>query len=368
MAFAPRVLLLLCGISGLFSAVLCVATVPVPCCPPGWVRWRDTCYIFQDTEVNYTQAVEACNNLTGAYLAPIHDSVEDALARQLIFNSLGSMGQTWIGRHDGLTEGDFVLIDGEKSKFENFQTGQPDDFLSAEDCVEINQFGLWNDDGCGDNNYYLCAKDLWWLSVWFRSRVTRFTFPTLRQVPYKRMACFSFWHIYWASSIKTAKMEFALQTLVLLCGISGLVSADCDNKGSYCPKGWTQLDDYCYTFVEQQRTFMDAEEICILKGGNLMSVLDHKESVLAKELIYAALGDTSNTQDTWIGAHDGIEEGTFMWTDGSAFDFMAFQDTQPDNFNGVEDCVEIDGGTLLWNDDNCTDENFFLCAKEAHEH
>ncbi|XP_077580524.1 galactose-specific lectin nattectin-like [Stigmatopora nigra] len=182
------------------------------------------------------------------------------------------------------------------------------------------------------------------------------------------MAGFTFWHIYWASSIKTAKMEFALHTLVLLCGISGLVSACGDSKGSYCPKGWTQLDDNCYTFVQQERTFMDAEEICILKGGNLMSILDRKEAVLAQELIFEALGTTTNAQDTWIGAHDGIEEDTFMWTDGSPFDFEDFETSQPDNFMGGEDCVEIDGLTLQWNDDSCTDTNFFLCVKEAHEH
>ncbi|XP_077580727.1 lectin BRA-3-like [Stigmatopora nigra] len=162
MAFAPRVLLLLCGISGLFSAVHGVLdTVPVPCCPDGWVRWRNTCYIFQSTQLNYTDAAVACNGMMGAYLAPIHDSVENALAEELIRQQFsGQIRDTWIGRNDGLTEGDFVLINGDKSKFENFRTNQPDNFQD-EDCAEIDNEGDWNDDDCADLNYYLCAKPLW---------------------------------------------------------------------------------------------------------------------------------------------------------------------------------------------------------------
>ncbi|XP_057683835.1 galactose-specific lectin nattectin-like [Corythoichthys intestinalis] len=165
-------------------------------------------------------------------------------------------------------------------------------------------------------------------------------------------------------------MAFVLYSLILLCGISGLVSACCDsNKGSYCPKGWTQLDDHCYIFVNQERTFIDAEQICILKGGNLMSILDRKEHVLALELIHEALGVTTFRDDTWIGGHDGVAEGTFIWTDGSPYDFTMFENGQPDNFGSAgEDCLEIDGATKEWNDDNCNDENFFICIKKAHEH
>ncbi|XP_057686125.1 galactose-specific lectin nattectin-like [Corythoichthys intestinalis] len=162
MAFALRVLLLLCGISGLFTGVWSVATVPIPCCPTGWTRFMDRCFVFQNTRLNFTDAVEACNNMNGSFLAPVRNSVEDALLFQLIRNGNGgAVRDTWIGFHDAIKEGTFVSIDGEKSKFQNFRTGQPDNFLDGEDCAEIDDEGNWNDDGCADQNTYLCAKDLW---------------------------------------------------------------------------------------------------------------------------------------------------------------------------------------------------------------
>ncbi|XP_061551926.1 galactose-specific lectin nattectin-like isoform X2 [Phycodurus eques] len=196
--------------------------------------------------------------------------------------------------------------------------------------------------------------------------MTHSTFQGCVKLPYKRPARLRLQHILSASSIGTAKMAFTLRSLFLLCGISGLLAAvRADKNGNYCPQGWTQLDDKCYIFVQQQRTFIDAEQICILRGGNLVSILDAKENALVLELIRDTLGDI---QDTWIGQHDGVEEGTFLWTDGSPVDFGAYTAPQPDNFNGVEDCVEISSQTEAWNDDECTDVNFFVCIKEAHEH
>ncbi|XP_049608608.1 galactose-specific lectin nattectin [Syngnathus scovelli] len=165
------------------------------------------------------------------------------------------------------------------------------------------------------------------------------------------------------SSIRSAEMGFALRSVFLLCGLLAGVLAF--PEVTYCPKGWTQLDDSCFMFVPQRRTFVDAEHVCILKGGNLASVLDAKEHALVVELIREQFDPIL---DTWIGLSDAIQEGTFLWTDGSPLDFTAYGTTQPDNFEGTEDCVEISDDNELWNDDGCTDMNYFVCMKEAHRH
>eukprot|EP00629_Pelagomonadales_sp_RCC1024_P003566 CAMPEP_0119259186 /NCGR_PEP_ID=MMETSP1329-20130426/100_1 /TAXON_ID=114041 /ORGANISM="Genus nov. species nov., Strain RCC1024" /LENGTH=263 /DNA_ID=CAMNT_0007258551 /DNA_START=247 /DNA_END=1038 /DNA_ORIENTATION=+ len=68
----------------------------------------------------------------------------------------------------------------------------------------------------------------------------------------------------------------------------------------------------------------------------------------------------------WIGANDMAAEGTFTWLDGymAATPFYKtgegplkgmysnFAEGEP-NENGEEDCVEMDGHSGQWNDDNC---------------
>ncbi|XP_077369800.1 galactose-specific lectin nattectin-like [Festucalex cinctus] len=196
-------------------------------------------------------------------------------------------------------------------------------------------------------------------------RVTRPTFQNCVNLPYKRIAGLPSQHIHSASSIRTAEMAIAIRSVFLLCGLlAGAWASSCPEV-TYCPKGWTQLNDCCFIFVAQQRTYIDAERVCILKGGNLASILDATENALVFELIRAEFN--GNLEDTWIGLHDGIEEGYYQWTDGSAVDFTDFGLNQPDNFNN-EDCVEINDTTAAWNDDDCTDENYFVCVKKAYRH
>ncbi|XP_077369801.1 galactose-specific lectin nattectin-like [Festucalex cinctus] len=161
MAFALRSLLLLCGISGLLTGVWC-ETVEVPCCPTGWVRLRDRCFVYRDdADLNYLDAEAACNGL-GGNLATVRDSVENALILQLVKDAnAGSFDHTWFGLHDGFQESKFVRIDGVKSKFFFWGQDQPDNFSGNEDCAEIYPPGQWNDENCADEQHYLCSIDLW---------------------------------------------------------------------------------------------------------------------------------------------------------------------------------------------------------------
>ncbi|XP_049608624.1 galactose-specific lectin nattectin [Syngnathus scovelli] len=157
---ALRALLLLCGISGLLTGAFSV-NVTVPECPAGWVRLEDRCFIYRDNALNFTTAEGMCNN-AGGTLATISNSVENALAFQLVRDANnGSVVDTWIGLHDGITEGKFVRTDGSKSKFFDFRANQPDNFAGNEDCVEIDNEGQWNDETCTDRQDFLCSINLW---------------------------------------------------------------------------------------------------------------------------------------------------------------------------------------------------------------
>ncbi|XP_077425208.1 galactose-specific lectin nattectin-like [Vanacampus margaritifer] len=156
-----------------------------------------------------------------------------------------------------------------------------------------------------------------------------------------------------------------LHLLIVLCGIVGLttqVRNDMSKSNNYCPKGWTQLDQYCYIYQPYPREFLDAERVCKILGGNLVSINSFKEHALVVELIREGAG---SVVDTWIGLHDAITEDYFVWTDGEVVNFRNFGPSQPnDGGDGVdEDCVEIEADDSLWDDDECTDENPFVCIR-----
>uniref|UniRef100_A0A674JFW4 C-type lectin domain-containing protein n=1 Tax=Terrapene triunguis TaxID=2587831 RepID=A0A674JFW4_9SAUR len=44
--------------------------------------------------------------------------------------------------------------------------------------------------------------------------------------------------------------------------------------------------------------------------------------------------DYTKGQAYWIGAHDTFKEGSFMWTDGSKYNFRTFPAGQPDGLPG----------------------------------
>ncbi|XP_061682933.1 galactose-specific lectin nattectin-like [Syngnathoides biaculeatus] len=158
-----------------------------------------------------------------------------------------------------------------------------------------------------------------------------------------------------------------LHLLFVFCGVFALAQAGSRKSSKSfndCPKGWTQLDNYCYIYQNDARTFSDAESVCNVLGGNLVSITSLKEHALVVELIRHEAGAVV---DTWIGAHDAVEEGEFFWTDGEVFKFTNFGPNQPDNNGGVEDCFEIEGDDSLWDDDECSEENPFVCSRAVEK-
>ena len=64
----------------------------------------------------------------------------------------------------------------------------------------------------------------------------------------------------------------------------------------------------------------------------------------------------------WIGLNDNVEEGTFVWSDGTKVTYEDWMNENGDpepNGGKRENCVVIhDGG---WADTACDSANYFLC-------
>ena len=113
-----------------------------------------------------------------------------------------------------------------------------------------------------------------------------------------------------------------------------------------------------YTYHDTKMIWTDAQEYCQdTFGTDLASVHSDQDMDIITTL--------SNGLRVWIGLNDIDEEGTFIWTDGSPFDYAIWKPGEPNNYDsghGVfDDCGEIWTSIMSWNDRYCTATRYFLC-------
>ncbi|KAM4559709.1 ladderlectin-like [Odontesthes bonariensis] len=131
-----------------------------------------------------------------------------------------------------------------------------------------------------------------------------------------------------------------------------------------CPPGWSQFGSRCFIFYNIPKTSLDAELFCISVGGNRASIHSAGENLFLNDLVKRVTGADSRT---WVGAIDvGIlPDRLWLWSDGSPFDYNRWSEGEPNNFGGSrERCIEINFGGPFWNDESCSTQNPFICAKK----
>ncbi|XP_072013077.1 uncharacterized protein [Amphiura filiformis] len=131
-----------------------------------------------------------------------------------------------------------------------------------------------------------------------------------------------------------------------------------------CPSLWSSFMGSCYRYYQYQKTWANANTYCQARGAELVSIHSAAENGFVSYMI--------NGGNVWIGLTDTATEGTFVWSDGTAVDYTNWGTdpiSQPDNYAGDEDCVEL-GSTYfsdptlnLWNDHQCSNTKSFVCKK-----
>ena len=102
----------------------------------------------------------------------------------------------------------------------------------------------------------------------------------------------------------------------------------------------------------------EARQTCVCtEKAELASVLSQAED----NLVFSLAGDTSNT---WLGGHDRDTEGTFAWSDGTAWDetFTNWKSGQPNNGGDGQHCVSL-RSDQTWDDVLCSKQQQFVCEK-----
>ncbi|XP_077412240.1 lithostathine-1-alpha-like [Vanacampus margaritifer] len=164
-------------------------------------------------------------------------------------------------------------------------------------------------------------------------------------------------------------MTFTLRWIFLLCILGRLWTIAWSKtaipaKDNCCPKGWTRLDNRCYIYQGDQRTFVDAERVCNILGGNLVSLNNPLEGFFTIGLLLNS--GTDETQENWIGLHDALVDGDYIWTDGTQVDLDFLQKYFRFRPDGIGDCVHFEGRALT--DGPCTEEFGYVCSRDLpHE-
>ncbi|XP_039631400.1 lectin-like isoform X2 [Polypterus senegalus] len=128
-----------------------------------------------------------------------------------------------------------------------------------------------------------------------------------------------------------------------------------------CQPGWTSYQSKCYQYFPIKKTWIDAELYCVSLGGNLASVHSSSDNQFITSLIRSK---DSSGPTTWLGGSNSVRASSWLWTDGSQWDFANWNPGEPNNNGGNEKCLHISYRVpSTWNDYNCEYQFPFVCIK-----
>ncbi|XP_038586855.1 type-2 ice-structuring protein-like [Micropterus salmoides] len=127
-----------------------------------------------------------------------------------------------------------------------------------------------------------------------------------------------------------------------------------------CSGRWSEFSGRCFHYVPKAMTWAQAEKNCESMGGNLASVHNLLEYHEIQRLIMSASYDYTVT---WIGGSDAQEEGVWLWSDGTPFNYRSYG--RFNNFQGKQHCLQINyGDDKRWDDTWCNVRLPSVCAKK----
>ena len=116
----------------------------------------------------------------------------------------------------------------------------------------------------------------------------------------------------------------------------------------------------CYIRPEGISTdWADAESRCqnLSPGAHLASIHSLEELKFVEDLY-----PSNRFRHIWLGGSDTDEEGSWVWTDGSSWDYTSWDENEPNNNHATgENCLVGHWGDMEWNDMRCEKSYGFLC-------
>ncbi|XP_025089326.1 C-type Lectin CRL-like isoform X2 [Pomacea canaliculata] len=145
-------------------------------------------------------------------------------------------------------------------------------------------------------------------------------------------------------------------------------AADCACYGG-CPmeKGYVLYNKRCLKLYNVKRDYHTANKRCADDGAHLFYFKSRDQDGPALTYLTDTMGLEllPSTRGFWVGATDIVSEGSFVWSDRTPLskDFPYWNNNQPDDFKGNEDCVEVISvnNVIMLNDFQCLAKLGFVC-------
>ena len=102
----------------------------------------------------------------------------------------------------------------------------------------------------------------------------------------------------------------------------------------------------------------DAKEYCNARNANLLSIGSELENSFIKALIMRNSNDT-----VWTGGVTNDNSGTWIWDDGSPFEFTSWESGQPNEDRNKNYPVALYLSYTSWYDGDRSNKRSLICKK-----
>ncbi|XP_028717806.2 CD209 antigen-like protein E isoform X2 [Peromyscus leucopus] len=123
-----------------------------------------------------------------------------------------------------------------------------------------------------------------------------------------------------------------------------------------CPWDWELFQGSCYLFSRTLSSWEASATSCQDLGAHLVIINSIEEQR------FMEYWNVRKKQRSWIGLSDHRLEDFWQWVDGTPLQLSFWKQGEPNN-DEDEDCVEL--FTDEWNDNKCTEQNFWVCEQPS---
>lgn len=125
-----------------------------------------------------------------------------------------------------------------------------------------------------------------------------------------------------------------------------------DVEYSDCAKSWEEYGEYCYKYFKVKKTWSDAEAHCESLNGDLMSI--HGSGALE------ILERLDQKKPAWIGLRKEARGRRYEWSDESPFDFNFWERGDSED-RLERQCIQMDEVSRRWSGASCETTIGFVC-------
>uniref|UniRef100_A0A3B4AUE9 C-type lectin domain-containing protein n=1 Tax=Periophthalmus magnuspinnatus TaxID=409849 RepID=A0A3B4AUE9_9GOBI len=134
--------------------------------------------------------------------------------------------------------------------------------------------------------------------------------------------------------------------------LSGLDEHTCNCFCLFVVSGLFEPGFKEFIYVSMSMTWAAASKLCRQNYTDLAMIQDDAENTAVASLV-------PSTESVWIGLH----RVPWKWVKGRRASFINWAPGQPDNINGMEECVWVDKN-YQWSDESCGFRGPFFCREE----